>query len=135
MIRARFFVAGTPATQGSKRIVQPKGHRRPMLLEQTSKKLGPWRAAVEAEAMQARQRCGTINKGVLVTLLFVFKRPKRPANDYPTADLDKLCRAAFDALVRGRLLADDRHIRKLVASKDWNDFGGGSGLHVEISDA
>ncbi len=27
MIRARFFVAGTPATQGSKRIAQPKRHR------------------------------------------------------------------------------------------------------------
>lgn len=132
MIRARFFVAGTPTTQGSKRIVQPKGHRRPMLLEQTSKKLGPWRAAVEAGAMLARQRCGTVVGPVTVSLSFYFAPPKRARNCYPSPDLDKLVRAVFDGLVRGQLLGDDRQVIAVTAQKAWASDPGRVGCAVTV---
>lgn len=132
MIRARFFVAGDPAPQGSKRIVQPKGHRRPLLLEM-SKKLPAWRKAVAAEALAERQRLGaTITVPVTLTLDFWLKRPQRPKNPYPSVDLDKLCRACCDGLVAGQLLADDRLVVHLNAYKGWADEGGCS---VEIQDA
>lgn len=122
MIRARFFVAGEPATQGSKRIVQPKGHRRPMLIEQTTKKLAPWRTAIEAEALIARQRfSGPLTEPLTVSTTFYFRRPKKPARPYPRHDLDKLMRAVGDGLVRGQLLTDDRQIVAWTASKRWTE--------------
>lgn len=134
MIRARFFVAGEPATQGSKRIVQPKGHRRPMLLE-VSKKLGPWRAAVQAGAMVARQRLGTtLKQPVAVCATFWCKRPKRPARPYPVLDLDKLQRALFDGLVEGGLIVDDSWIVDVIATKRWCEKGIVPGCDVMVTD-
>lgn len=133
MIRARFFVAGEPATQGSKRIVQPKGHRRPIMIE-VSKKLGPWRAAVAAEALTARQSLGeTLTGPVALTLAFVLRAPKRKRHLYPSLDLDKLVRGVGDALVHGKLLADDRQIIQLSANKLWSTPTQGPGCLVTIA--
>lgn len=134
MIRARFFVAGDPAPQGSKRIVQPKGHRRPLLLEM-SKKLPAWRAAVAAEAMLARQRYGTLTGPLALLATFTFTRPKRPAHAYPTVDLDKILRSTNDALVHGGLVADDRQVVSIVASKAWCVDDTKAGCAITVSDA
>jgi len=134
MIRARFFVLGTPAPQGSKRIVQPKGHRRPLLLE-TSKRLGPWRKAVAAEASIQKLGCGTLTGPLELIACFTFARPKRPANPYPSLDLDKLVRAVGDALVHGKLLADDRQIVLILASKAWSESPLLLGCSITLSDA
>lgn len=132
MIRARFFVTGEPAPQGSKRIVQPKGHQRPLLLEM-SKKLPAWRAAVAAEALVARQQFSAPLAGPLaVSLSFAFRRPKKPTRPYPSTDLDKLARAVHDALVHAQLIVDDRQITVLSAMKTWTT--GESGCHVLIQD-
>jgi Holliday junction resolvase RusA-like endonuclease len=121
MILARFFVAGTPATQGSKRIVQPKGHRRPLLLEM-SKKLPAWRTAVAAEAFVQRVQLGaTLDEPLTVSLSFYFLRPKKPTRPFPRPDLDKLVRAVGDSLVQGQLLADDCLIVSCTAQKRWTD--------------
>lgn len=134
MIRARFFVAGEPATQGSKRIVQPKGHRRPMLIE-VSKKLEPWRAAVMADAMIARQRLSaTLKQPLAVFATFWFTRPKRPARPYPTLDIDKLQRALFDGLTEGGLIADDSWIVDVQITKRWCEKGKLPGCDVTVSD-
>jgi Holliday junction resolvase RusA-like endonuclease len=119
MIRARFFVAGHPATQGSKRIVQPKGHRRPMLIEQTSKTLKPWRTAVAAFSVIEHASLGQLDGPLAVHLLFSLKRPKKPSRPYPTADVDKLARAVLDALVHGGLVKDDSQVVQLDATKRW----------------
>jgi Holliday junction resolvase RusA-like endonuclease len=89
------------------------------LIEQTSKTLGPWRTAVAAAALVARQRYGTLTGPVFLTLTFSIRRPKRTANLYPSLDLDKLIRACGDALVHGQLLADDKQIVAISATKEW----------------
>lgn len=130
----QFFVAGDPATQGSKRIVQPKGHRRPRLLEVTSKRLAPWRTATEAEAFIARQRLGrTLVEPVAVALAFYCTRPKRPRRPYPRLDLDKLVRAVGDGLMRGSLLRDDSQIVALTATKEWSTTRSGCQVMVKAA--
>lgn len=141
MIRARFFVAGEPATQGSKRIVQPKGHRRPMLIE-VSQKLPAWRTAVGAEAIQARARLGRQLTGPLtLKACFYLRRPKRPKSSYPRLDCDKLARGLLDGICEnGGLIEDDSQFVKIEIEKRYAETWTGqngqmTGCDVEIRDA
>jgi len=134
MILAKFFVAGDPASQGSKRIVQPQGARHPRMIEQ-SKKLGPWRTAVAAEAMVARQRLpAVIMRPVYLLASFRCRTPKKPTRPYPSLDLDKMVRAVGDALVHGQLLGDDRQIIDLMATKRWCREGEDAGCTITLYD-
>lgn len=130
----RFFVAGDPATQGSKRIVQPKGHRRPVLLE-VSKTLPAWRAAIGAEAMQARARLGRRLTGPLVIrAIFLLRRPKRPRYPYPRLDCDKLTRGLLDGICEnGGLVENDAQFVRIEIEKRYTERE--PGCAVEIADA
>lgn len=129
----RFFVAGDPATQGSKRIVQPRGARRPRLIE-VSKRLGPWRTAIASEALVARQRLGrTLIEPLAVALAFYCRRPKRPRRPYPTLDVDKLARACCDGLTEGGLVRDDSQIIALTATKEWSTEKTGCQVMVKVA--
>jgi Holliday junction resolvase RusA-like endonuclease len=110
-------VAGEPAPKGSRTL----GRRRDgtAFTRPASQGEAGWVEAVAMEAMAAR---GTaqIEPPYTVELVFRLPRPARPAHAHPTrSDLDKLVRAVLDGLVRGGLLADDRHVTHLVASKRW----------------
>lgn len=135
MIFASFFVAGTPAPQGSKRIVQPKGHARPMLIEM-SKKLGPWRTAVAVAAARERTRLGMpIDVPLRLDITFWFRRPKYSKFPAPLLDLDKLVRAVNDGLQAGGLIANDRMITTIGnARKRWTIDDGASGARITLLD-
>lgn len=52
-----------------------------------------------------------------------------PCTSHRLGDLDKLTRNALDALVNGMVIADDSHVVRLLATKD---YGGGAGVSVRV---
>lgn len=124
------FVAGRPAPQGSHAY---KGHRngKPIITE-SSRHLGPWRDLI---AWKARSRGGLLPVGpVGVRLDFVMPRPKQTPKRTPpaikrTGDIDKLSRAALDAIT-GVWLEDDSLVTVLHASKRIAEPGEPSGVAI-----
>lgn len=98
---------GTPGPQGSKRHV---GNGR--MLE-SSKKVAPWRAAVEAAAIDAAGPGWTPLDGPL-RVEFVFSlirgRTVRRAHHTTYPDLSKLIRSTEDAITSAEVWADDARI-------------------------
>lgn len=83
--------------------------------------------------MAARAEAGSIEAPYVVALDFAMPRPARPAHPHPTrGDLDKLVRAVLDGLTRGGLIADDRHVIELAASKRWASERGAEGVAVTV---
>ena len=117
-------VRGVPAAQGSKRHV---GNGR---MDEMSKRLGPWRAAI-AEAIVEWQRDPILSGPVAVSLTFTMPRPKshygtgrnadrlKPnAPDWVSTavgDIDKLCRAVLDAITEAGAWRDDSQVALLSA--------------------
>lgn len=132
-----FFVPGNPAPQGSKRHVG-KG-----IMIESSKALKPWRESIRWAAIHA-ERTGTtgppvqLSGPVAVALEFVMKRPaSTPKRKTPPAikrpDVDKLARAALDALSSAGTWADDSQVTTLMASKRLAEIGEAPGLHIHVS--
>ena len=97
----RFEVPGTPAPQGSKRHV---GDGR---MVESSKDLPAWRSSVAWAARAAHGSRAAMDGPLAMELSFTFPMPaSRPKRDRVRGvkwrtvkpDLDKLCRAVFDAL-------------------------------------
>lgn len=114
--RVEFRVIGDPAPQGSKRHV---GNG---ILVESSKKVGPWRSEVAAEA--ARHADSPLEGPVSVDLGFRLRmpqsRPKRAGDASWLAtrpDVDKLTRAVLDALTTAGVFADDGQVVELSVSK------------------
>ncbi|WP_031514795.1 RusA family crossover junction endodeoxyribonuclease [Streptomyces sp. NRRL F-5123] len=116
-----------PAPQGSKRHV---GNGR--LIEQ-SKRVKPWRAAVEDAAVAAMTSGhigatpvhrppldGPLSIEIAFTVRKPASAPKRRTT-WPTTrdsgDIDKLLRATFDALTTSGAIADDSRVVEVVARK------------------
>ena len=110
-------VAGVPAPQGSKT-------RTRWGMFESSKRVGPWRAAV-ADAVTGME---PIAPPYDVDVFFYIPRPKSTKAKHPVApavgDLDKLLRSTYDGLVRGGLLTDDRFIVAGSQSKEWAGVDG-----------
>lgn len=129
MTTPRFFVAGQPAGQGSKRHV---GNGR--MIEQ-SKKVKPWREQI---ARTARQKYDTPIAGpVALHIEFIYPRPKKlgmHGNDHCIVppDIDKACRAVGDALT-GIAYIDDKLIVELHATKRRAEYGEQTGAHITIT--
>lgn len=119
-------VSGAPAPQGSKSIGR-NGN-----VYESSKFVGPWRAAVKAAALLAVRTpfAGPVH----VSLLFRLERPKGhyrtgryahllrdDAPQYPDGypDLDKLCRSTLDGLTAGRAWGDDSQAVRITAVKTY----------------
>ncbi|MEU6342166.1 RusA family crossover junction endodeoxyribonuclease [Streptomyces sp. NPDC046977] len=114
-----------PAPQGSKRHVG-----RGRLLEQ-SKRVAPWRVAVEAaakDAMNARWLAGggedTLDGPLSVEVAFTVRKPASAPKRRITwpvtrdsGDIDKLLRSTFDALTTAGAIVDDSAIVEVVARK------------------
>ena len=129
------FVAGTPVQQGSKGAGIRAG--KAFLFDTNSKTLRPWRKAVKAAAEVAWRDEGhaPIAGPVQATLTFLFPTvPSQPDRHWHAGkpDVDKLCRAAFDAFTDARLVADDALIVRVLASKRYVESHEQPGMHVEV---
>lgn len=121
-----FFVAGVPAPKGSTRAFYVKALGRAVVTA-ANKNTRPWEQAVRAEAKLAG--CTPTSAPVTVALIFCLARPKghsgkkglrpsAPAWPAKKPDIDKLVRAALDALT-GEAWNDDAQVVELVASKRY----------------
>jgi Holliday junction resolvase RusA-like endonuclease len=113
------FIPGTPRPQGSAKafIVGGKAH-----ITSANPQLNPWRADIHAAVRATIGGEITYPTGpVLLNLEFRLPRritePKRstPAHTRKP-DLDKLCRAAIDAII-GLIVTDDAQITGITAGK------------------
>ena len=132
MPHIEFTVIGEPAPQGSKR------HIGNGVLIESSKKVKPWRQAVEYEAIEARRGRDTITEPVMVDIRFYLRRPKTAAKSrrYPDRkpDLDKLVRSTLDAIVTAGVIADDSQVIIINACKLYSigNFAWPAGAEIEI---
>ena len=130
----KFTCPGHPITQGSKRAFVRNGHA--TLVETGGDKLRLWRHVIATTAREATPD-GPIAGPVQVHLWFHLERPAstpKRKRTWPikarSGDVDKLARAALDALT-GVTFADDAQVVRLVVEKDWAD-GRGPGVEVVV---
>ncbi|MGO2111720.1 MAG: RusA family crossover junction endodeoxyribonuclease [Pseudoclavibacter sp.] len=118
----RFFVAGTPAPQGSKRHV---GNG---VLVESSPAVKPWREDVRNAAEHAATVGGWNaedgDQPLACELEFWLRRPASHPKRTRTApmrkpDIDKLVRSTLDALTSSGVIADDARIVDLIARKRY----------------
>ena len=117
MKQIEFYVHGLPAPQGSKRHVG-----RGVMIE-ASKKVGPWRAAVEkAVALLAFE---PFDGPVGVEIVFFLPKPKSVKRDLPTVppDLDNLARGLFHALTIASVWTEDSIAVETKAHKVYDVLG------------
>lgn len=139
-----FTVVGAPVPQGSKRVGRAGGTGRPVLIDDNGPRLRPWRALITARARDELGRRGPdpyrptptdpYRGPVAVRLLFVMPAPTRPTRPWPSVrpDLDKLVRAALDALTAAAVWADDSQVVSLHAAKQYPAPGARPGLIATI---
>jgi crossover junction endodeoxyribonuclease RusA len=129
----QFTVFAKPEPQGSTRAFIPKGWNRAIITTDNAK-LKPFRQEVAQTALAAMHEHGAqmAARGVPIalTLGFFFDKPKsvRKSVHRKTTkpDLDKLARAALDALT-GIVYADDSQVDECHATKSF-----GSPVRLEI---
>lgn len=132
----RFFVPGVPVTQGSKRAAVKRG--RAVMWEDRAAALKPWRDAITWHARAARVQIPT-GTPVAVELEFVLPRPRghygtgrnrgqlrpsAPTRPAVKPDVDKLARAALDALTASGIYHDDAQVAALYVTKVYATRGG-----------
>lgn len=118
-----FRVYGIPAPQGSKKAFVRGG--KAVVVEQ-SDKVAPWRNAVTAAAITARQDHPEQLLGpVTVTVTFFLPRPASAPKSrrFPavTPDLDKLLRSTLDGISDSGLWDDDKQVVQIDAAKLYTD--------------
>jgi len=125
-------VIGMPGPQGSKKLVGRDGKGRGILVE-SSRKVKPWREAVQYAALEARQQLrgrgntdrvvnGCIAGAVSVEMIFTLPKPKSAPKTRRTVpdrkpDLSKLIRSTEDALTDAGVWEDDARVISMVAAK------------------
>lgn len=117
-----FAVEGIPRAQGSM-VALGKGRMR-----HASRALKPWRADVAKRARIAMRLTGNAmpRRGdITLTVLFTLPRPRSvPVRKRPRPrvrpDLDKLLRAALDAL-QGVAFYDDAQVVRIACAKRYDD--------------
>ena len=153
-----FFVAGTPAPQGSKSAyaVRRKDGTPTGKINQTeqNKATRPWRATVTAEAVKEVRKHGMLVGPVNLNLTFVFDRPPshlgtgrnagllRPSAPEHMAvrpDADKLVRAVCDSLTDAKVWAEDSRVVSLTAEKLYASTTPGThdraGVYISVTPA
>jgi crossover junction endodeoxyribonuclease RusA len=130
-----FTVRGIPVPQGSARAFIAGG-RAIVATEAHRGSLGAWRTAIATEARAAMGEDPLLTGPVRVDLLFVLPRPKSAPKRrlYPDGkpDVDKLARAALDALT-GVVFSDDARVCLLKAAKVYpGEAAGYPGVHVDV---
>jgi crossover junction endodeoxyribonuclease RusA len=122
--------------QGSTKAFIPRGWKR-AIITSTSRNLKEWRQQIVSAITTERDRRKiSITRGpVTVSLTFFLTKPKSSPKKkviFPIKrpDLDKLIRAAFDALT-GTLIIDDSQIIQVLAAKAWEEKGPGVQIDLE----
>jgi crossover junction endodeoxyribonuclease RusA len=148
-----FFVHGHPSPKGSLRSFQPgwrpgQMHRPRVVLTEEVQRSKPWMKLVTEAALRAMP--GILLTGPLrVNGKFFFPRPKSHfrtgrfagvlRDDAPrwmdnVPDKDKLMRAVMDALVRAKVIVDDRKDCAGWQEKVYVNEGETMGVHLEIEE-
>lgn len=107
-------VLGAPRPQGSKSISR-NGH-----MYDAAAGLHAWRELIRGRAMLARQQLGHTMVGpIMAWYEFRLLKPRTSRNELPIVkpDLDKLVRAANDALTQSKLIKDDALIVSMTITK------------------
>lgn len=116
-----FTVYGTPAPQGSKKLVGRDRKGRGILVE-SSAKVKPWREAVKYAALEVHDMftaalTGPVSLEVVFSLTRPKSAPRRVTLPATTPDLSKLIRSTEDALTDAGVWEDDSRVVRCVASK------------------
>lgn len=119
----KFSVDGIPVAQGSMKVINGR------VLHARGSDLIYWRSAIALKC--AEQNRQPLEGAIKIKLDFRLIRPKSVKRTLPTKypDLDKLIRAALDALT-GVGYVDDSQVVEVTASKRY----GVAGVDVEISE-
>lgn len=111
-------VFGRPITQGS------KTRTRWGMRDDNGDRLRPWREAVKTAALDAMEGRTRLEGPVSLSVTFTFDLPKsapKTRRVWPitrsSGDLDKLVRAAGDALTDAGVWRDDSQVVRLAAEK------------------
>lgn len=115
MIELRVY--GTPGPQGSKSFMGIRAGR--AIMVESSKKVKPWREAVEISAIAGVRRFGKISGPVFLRVVFTLEKAKSVSRKYPSVppDLSKLIRSTEDALTTGGIWEDDARVIRIAAVK------------------
>lgn len=113
-------VTGSPAPQGSKSFKGIRGGK--AILAESSRHVKPWRDAVRADALLARNawaeqwgRWIPLDQPLLVEMVFTMPKPaaapkRRRTWPMRMPDLSKLCRSTEDALTDAGIWRDDARV-------------------------
>ncbi len=117
MLKIRVY--GVPAPQGSKKGFVVNG--RVNIVEQSHKKLKPWREDVSDAAAKVMDGREPLNGDLFVAITFFMKRPKTVKRQYPNVapDVDKMTRGVLDALKFGNVYVDDARVVACMALKEY----------------
>lgn len=107
-------VYGIPGPQGSKKFVGRANSGRGIMVE-SSKKVKPWREAVHAAALEARNGSVPLDGPLRVRMVFTLPKPqgapkRRKTWPMRTPDLSKLARSTEDALTGAGVWVDDARV-------------------------
>lgn len=120
--RATLSIAGIPAPKGSRTVGTRKNGSH--YTRESSPGVKSWVEAVAYSARANRPKGQALAPPYEIELAFYMPQGKTAKWPWPsTCDTDKLCRGVLDGLVQGGLLVDDRHVVKLVASKEFGTPG------------
>lgn len=130
----RFTVTGVPRPKGSMRAFLPKGSTRPIITA-SNPALKTWEQAIRNVAQPYAYVFTT--SPVRVSLRFSMQRPKnfpkkRSRRHTKRPDIDKLSRAALDALT-GILWADDSQVYSLHANKIYALSGEAPSVKITVT--
>jgi Holliday junction resolvase RusA-like endonuclease len=118
----QFRADGIPVPQGSMKVINGR------VLHSQGSALAVWRSTIAWSAKQA----GAIPVAdpIQMTLVFIMPRPKTVKREFPSVapDLDKLIRAALDALT-GVAYLDDGQVVEIHAHKI---YGSSPGLEIRL---
>lgn len=121
-----FTAYGVPIPQGSTRAFLPRGWKRPIITADNAK-TKPWRQAIVDACREQLAGRPPLEGPVEVELVFYLPRPKsaprRVMHPAKKPDLDKLVRAALDALTAAGAWRDDGQVINVRAAKR---FAGGA---------
>lgn len=117
----RIVVHGEPAPQGSKKFVgtyQGRDGRTHGMMDESSKKVKPWRQDVVAAAVEWRHAQGNptpLDCALRVRMIFTLAKPKsapkrRRVYAMRKPDVSKLARSTEDALTTAMIWTDDSRI-------------------------
>lgn len=130
------FIPGQPIQQGSMipRLVWVGGKPKATMHSHASAALKAWRTRIGL-LVRKHGRVGSEVQPIAVTATFYLERPATSKfGDYPAGppDLDKLARAALDALTQAGTIQDDARVTRLVVEKAWaGERGPGMMLEVQ----